>query len=124
MVPLIPRFGRVLVRLAERQGAKAATTQSGLHLPQSVTDADRNYQVGFVAALPVDDSDESKKIRDLKLNSKVILPKYTSQKFNFDEEEFVLATSQEILGIFNKEASSSNASSSEYEPKASAKGSF
>ena len=63
MVPaIIPRFGRVLVKLAEKQGAKAATTQSGLHLPQSVTHSDSNYQVGFITALPVDESDESRKL--------------------------------------------------------------
>ena len=37
------------------------------------------------------------------INSEVILPKYTSQKINFDNSDYVLATSSEILGVFNNE---------------------
>ncbi|MES1905008.1 MAG: hypothetical protein MHPSP_001478 [Paramarteilia canceri] len=105
--PIMPRFGRVLVRILGEKasmstselGSSSARSASGLLLPQTFSDESRNFQIGQVSALPNDISDESKKVKDLNLNSQVILPKYTSQKFTFGNDEFVLATSGEILGV-------------------------
>jgi chaperonin GroES len=86
--PKIQPLGtRVLIRPLEQE----AKTASGLYIPET---AKEKPQTGVVVA--IGDAEEIK----LKVNDRVLFPKYTGTEFKLDGEEYLLMECSDVLAKF------------------------
>lgn len=82
-----PLGTRVLIKPLDQE----SKTASGLYIPET---AKEKPQTGIVVA--VGDSEEV----CLKVNDKVLFPKYTGTEFKIDGEEFLLMECSDVLAKF------------------------
>ncbi|MFZ5808730.1 MAG: GroES family chaperonin [Chloroflexota bacterium] len=86
--PKIQPLGtRVLIRPLEQE----AKTASGLYIPET---AKEKPQTGVVVA--IGDAEEIK----LKVNDRVLFPKYSGTEFKLDGEEYLLMECSDVLAKF------------------------
>lgn len=86
--PKIQPLGtRVLIKPLEQE----AKTASGLYIPET---AKEKPQTGLVIAIG-----DSEEIR-LKVNDRVLFPKYTGTEFKLDGEEYLLMECSDVLARF------------------------
>lgn len=86
--PKIQPLGtRVLIKPLEQE----AKTASGLYFPET---AKEKPQTGLVIAIG-----DSEEIR-LKVNDRVLFPKYTGTEFKLDGEEYLLMECSDVLARF------------------------
>ncbi|RCK72307.1 MAG: Heat shock protein 60 family co-chaperone GroES [Anaerolineae bacterium] len=86
-VKIQPLGTRVLIKPLDQE----AKTASGLYIPET---AKEKPQTGIVVA--VGDSEEV----CLKVNDKVLFPKYTGTEFKIDGEEYLLMECSDVLAKF------------------------
>jgi chaperonin GroES len=86
-VKIQPLGTRVLIKHLDQE----AKTASGLYIPET---AKEKPQTGIVVA--VGDSEEV----CLKVNDKVLFPKYTGTEFKIDGEEYLLMECSDVLAKF------------------------
>lgn len=86
-VKIQPLGTRVLIKPLDQE----AKTASGLYIPET---AKEKPQTGIVVA--VGDSEEV----CLKVDDKVLFPKYTGTEFKIDGEEYILMECSDVLAKF------------------------